>query len=151
MPGIRIASGVGLGLASIAFFIMAAGARDGAPWVAPVAGGVLLTGAGMALAAGVIALGRGNAPSLAPAAVRVGAGALLGVIALGVVAAPVLLGEAAAFWVALEVAVLIAATILVIAGMVELHRTRARTSVVRAWATLGATTLLVLAVVLAFD
>jgi tellurite resistance protein TerC len=83
--------------------------------------------------------------------VRVASGVLLG---LGTVAAfglMALLRDADAGWLVMDAAVLLAVAVGVLLGFVLLRRLRAQPAVARAWATLGAATLLLLALWFGLD
>jgi tellurite resistance protein TerC len=83
--------------------------------------------------------------------VRVASGVLLG---LGTVAAfglMALLRDADAGWLVMDAAVLLAVAVGVLLGFVMLQRLRAQPAVARAWVTLGAATLLVLALWFGLD
>ena len=72
-----------------------------------------------------------------------GAVALFGLMAV--------LRDADAGWLVLDVAVLSAVVVIVLLGYAFLRRARAQPAVGRAWVTLGAATLLVLALFFSFD
>jgi tellurite resistance protein TerC len=83
--------------------------------------------------------------------VRIGSGVLLG---LGTVAAfglMAVLRDADAGWLVLDTAVLAAVVVVVLLGWAMLRRVRAQPAVARAWVTLGAATLLVLALFFSLD
>jgi hypothetical protein len=61
------------------------------------------------------------------------------------------LRDADAGWLVLDTAVLAAALVVVLLGYVLLRRVRAQPAVARAWVTLGAATLLVLALFFSLD
>jgi tellurite resistance protein TerC len=116
--------------------------------------GVIALILGTAIAASLIAThperGRLNGRAIW-SVVRIAAGVLLG---LGTVAAfglMALLRDADAGWLVMDAAVLSAAAVGVLLGFVLLQRVRAQPAVARAWVTLGAATLLVLALFLGLD
>ena len=82
---------------------------------------------------------------------RVGSGVLLGLGAVAAFGLMALLRDADAGWLVLDVAVLSAVVVVVLLGSVLLRRVRAQPAVARAWVTLGAATLLVLALFFSLD
>lgn len=60
MPVLRISSGLALGTVELAFFVLAAGIRDGAPWVGPFATAVVAAGVVAAFGAVVLAVRRAS-------------------------------------------------------------------------------------------
>ena len=82
---------------------------------------------------------------------RVSSGVLLGVGAVAAFGLMAVLREANAGWLVLDAAVLSAVVLLVLLGYVQLRRVRAQPAVGRAWVTLGAATLLLLALFFSLD
>jgi TerC family integral membrane protein len=82
---------------------------------------------------------------------RVSSGVLLGLGALAAFGLMAVLRDADAGWLVLDVAVLAAVVVVVLLGSVLLRRVRAQPAVARAWVTLGAATLLVLALFFSLD
>jgi hypothetical protein len=150
-PLLRVASGLGLAAVALALVAFAAAVRDGATWAGPVGAGVIVAGSAGATAAGIIGLRRSVSPGLAAAAVRVGSGVLLGAMATGLLGGIVVLRDAGALWVALDIGILAAAFAAFILGFAALRSLRARPGFVRAWATAGAAVLLILALFIALD
>jgi tellurite resistance protein TerC len=150
-PLVRVASGVGLGLAALASFGLAVAIRDGQPWPAPILAATLVVGSAVALAGGILAVRRRAAGRPAFAAIRIGAGVLLGTAAMALLAGIALLRDLDAAWLALDIAILAAATVAVVLGLAGLRALHARSTLVRGWATAGAAFLLVLALFIALD
>jgi TerC family integral membrane protein len=82
---------------------------------------------------------------------RVSSGVLLGLGAVAAFGLMAVLRDADAGWLVLDVAVLAAVVVVVLLGSVLLRRVRAQPAVARAWVTLGAATLLVLALFFSLD
>jgi tellurite resistance protein TerC len=85
------------------------------------------------------------------AALRVGSGVLLGLGAVAAFAVMAALRDAGAGWIVLDAAVLTAALVVVLLGYTLLRRVRAQSAVARVWVTLGAASLLVLALFFSLD
>ena len=79
--------------------------------------------------------------AVAPAAIALGLG-LLGLAALR---------DTGLWWLALEALLVVAAAALVVAGFAVLREAHARSALTRAWATLGAAVLLLVALVIGLD
>jgi hypothetical protein len=150
-PSIRIAAGVGLGLAALLPFVFGVAVGGDDRWGVALALGVIVAGAAVALWAGVVGLQRGLSRAPSMAAVRIGSGVLLGMAAIGLLGGTAVLRDANALWVELDLAILAAATGAVALGYLGLRQLRAQPAVVRAWATAGAAALLVLALFFALD
>jgi hypothetical protein len=148
---VRVASGVGLGLAALATFGFAVAMRDGQTWPVPILTTTLVVGSSIALAGGILAVRRGAAGRPAFAAIRVGAGVLLGTAVTALLAGIAILRDLDAAWLALELAILAAATVAVVLGLAGLRALHARSTFVRGWATAGAAFLLILALFIALD
>jgi tellurite resistance protein TerC len=82
---------------------------------------------------------------------RVASGVLLGLGTVAVFGLMALLRDADAGWLVMDAAVLLAVAVGVLLGFVLLRRLRAQPAVARAWATLGAATLLLLALWFGLD
>jgi len=83
--------------------------------------------------------------------VRVASGVLLGLVTVAAFGLMALLRDADAGWLIMDAAVLLAVAVGVLLGFVLLQRLRAQPAVARAWVTLGAATLLVLALWFGLD
>ena len=150
MPIIRVLSGLALGLAAVAFFIVTASAATDAPWVGPVVGGTLIAGSLTALGAGLWALSRRNGPT--PTWVlRVGIGILAGTAVIGALALPVAIRIGGDLWLAIEAALLLGAVAFVVLGTADLRRADVRSTVGRGWMAVGAACLVGLAAILVLD
>ena len=116
--------------------------------------GVIALILGTAIAASLIAThpGRGRLDGrVAWSVLRVSSGVLLALGAVALFGLMAVLRDADAGWLVLDVAVLSAVVVIVLLGYAFLRRARAQPAVGRAWVTLGAATLLVLALFFSFD
>jgi len=150
-PLLRIAAGVGLGLAATFVFVVAAAMRDGATWPVSLAAAALVAGSAGAFGAGIAGLRRGVAPRLSTAGLRIGAGVLLGAGATVLFLGLAVLRDLGALWIALDLAILAAAATAVAVGYAAMRHLEARPGLVRGWATAGAAILLILALFVALD
>ena len=116
--------------------------------------GVIALILGTAIAASLIAThperGRLNG-RVGWSVLRVSSGVLLGVGTLAVFGLMAVFRDADAGWLLLDAAVLSAVVVVVLLGSTQLRRVRAQPAVRRAWVTLGAATLLVLALFFSLD
>jgi tellurite resistance protein TerC len=151
MPVVRVISGMAFGLVALGVFALAGGAAMGQPWVGPVVGVTLVSGAGIALASGLAALTRGAGSRRTETIIRIGVAALLGTAVVAVLALPIVLRIGGDLWLAVDGAVLIATLAFVVLGIADLRRVDARPPAVRGWMTVGAATLVALAVILVLD
>lgn len=140
-PVLRVASGVAFGLAGLTLLIFAGAVRAGAAWPGPVAVTFLVGSGALATAVGMVGPRRGLPPFVATAAVRLGAVLLL---ATGSILALVALRDLDALWIAADVAIGGGVAAIVILTARHLRRAAARPAVIRGWAMVG-TTLLLLA------
>ena len=85
------------------------------------------------------------------AVVRIASGVLLGTAAISLFIGIAVLRDNGALWVALDLAVLTVAGATVIVGFVALRQIRARSALIRGWATVGVAILLLLALFIALD
>jgi tellurite resistance protein TerC len=116
--------------------------------------GVIVLILAIAIAASLLAThpARGRLEGRVPwAALRVTSGVVLGIAVLGVLAGMAAVRDIDAGWLVLDVAVIAAATVTVALGYLRLETLRARPAVARAWATVGAALLLVLALFISLD
>ena len=116
--------------------------------------GVIALILGTAIAASLIATHpeRGRLDGrVAWSVLRVSSGVLLALGAVALFGLMAVLRDADAGWLVLDVAVLSAVVVIVLLGYAFLRRARAQPAVGRAWVTLGAATLLVLALFFSFD
>ena len=116
--------------------------------------GVIVLILGTAIVASLISThpGRGRLEGRAAWSVlRVSSGVLLGLGAVAAFGLMAMLRDADAGWLVLDAAVLAAVVVVVFLGYVLLRRLRAQPAVARAWVTLGAATLLVLALFFSLD
>ena len=151
MALVRIGSGVVMGLAAVGFFVVAAAVRDGAPWGLPLAVVALLVGSVVAVVSGLVALTPHMSVRRSWTGVRLGIAAL--VVAVGLVAA-VALGPGAdggVNWLVIDAAILLSGVAAVTLGFAVLRHLHARSSLFRAWATVGAGLGIALALVIALD
>ena len=151
MALVRICSGVLMGLAAVGFFVVAAAVRDGIPWALPVVVGAALAGALVEVVSGVIALSPHVSARRSWTGVRLGIASLL--VAAGlVVAAAIGLGrEGGVHWLVIDSAILLSGVGAVTLGFVVLRHLHARSSLFRAWATVGAGLGIALAALIALD
>jgi tellurite resistance protein TerC len=116
--------------------------------------GVIVLILTIAIAASLVATHptRGRLEGRVPwAALRVSSGVVLGIAVVGLLAGMAAVRDADAGWLVLDVAVIAAATVTVALGYLRLEALRARPAVARAWATVGAAVLLVLALFISLD
>ena len=151
MALVRICSGVLMGLAAVGFFVVAAAVRDGIHWALPVVVGASLAGALVAVVSGVIALSSHVSARRSWTGVRLGIASLL--VAAGlVVAAAIGLGrEGGVHWLVIDSAIVLSGVGAVTLGFAVLRHLHARSSLFRAWATVGAGLGIALAVLIALD
>ena len=116
--------------------------------------GVIVLILAIAIVASLIAThpARGRLQGRVPSAmVRVTAGVAFGIAGVGALAGMAALRDSGAGWLVLDLAVIAAATVTVAQGYLRLRALRARPAVARAWVTVGAAILLVLALFIGLD
>jgi tellurite resistance protein TerC len=150
-PLIRIASGIGLGMATLILAALGAAVRGGATWPGGLAVAALVVASTAAVVGGIIGLRRGSAPWLAAAGMRVGTGILLGTSMTAALACLVALRDRELGWMALDAAILGGVAIAVALGVVAMRRLGAQGTLRRASAMAAVGMLLTLALLIALD
>ena len=112
--------------------------------------GIIVAILGGAIAASIVATSPRRHAMREPAT-RIAAGTAMGLAAIALFVGLAFLRDTGAWFLALEVLVVVAATALVFAGLMVLREAHARSALVRAWVTLGAATLLLIALVIGLD
>ena len=151
MALIRIGSGVVMGLAAVGLFVAAAAVSDGVSWGPPLVVVALLVGSVVAVVSGLVALTPHMSRRGSWTGVRLGIASL--VVAVGL-AAPVALGlgpEGGVNWLVIDAAILLSGVAAVTLGFAVLRHLQARSSLFRAWATVGAALGLALALLIGLD
>jgi tellurite resistance protein TerC len=151
MALVRIGSGVVMGLAAVGFFVVIAAVRDGVPWASPVAVGLSFAGAVVGVVSGVIALTPHVSARRSWAGVRLGIASLLVAVSLVVAAALGLGRESSVNWLVVDGAIVLLGVAAVTLGFAVLRHLHARSSLFRAWATVGAGLGIALALLIALD
>ncbi|MEO7230712.1 MAG: hypothetical protein ABIZ30_09000, partial [Candidatus Limnocylindrales bacterium] len=125
--------------------------RDSAAWPEWLAAGAIVGSAAAAASAGIVGLRQGHSPLLSAAAVRIGTGVLLGAAMIAVFYGIAVARDAGTWWVLLDLAIVAGAAAAMGLGYLWLRHVRARSILVRAWATGAAAILMLMGVFVAFD
>ena len=151
MALVRIGSGVIMGLAGLGFFVVIAAVRDGVPWGLPLVVGALLAGSVVGVVLGIIALTPYVSARVSWAGVRLGIASLVVAVGLVVAVAFGLGREGGVHWLVLDSAIVLSGVGAVTLGFAVLRHVHARSSLFRAWATVGAGLGIALALLIALD
>lgn len=151
MALVRIGSGVVMGLAALGFFVVAAAVRDNVPWGVPLAAGAFLAGSVVAVVLGLLALTPQVSARGSWTWVRLGIASLVVAVGLVLAVAPGVGPEDGVHRLVLDSAIVLSGVAAVALGFAVLRHLHARSSLFRAWATVGAGLGLALALLIALD
>jgi hypothetical protein len=112
---------------------------------------MLVAGTGVAFGSGLIALTRRGDRRQTRMAVRFGVATLIGTAVVALLAIPIVISIGGDLWLAVDAAVLVAALAFVALGVADLRRADVPAPAARVWMTVGATSLVVLATILALE
>jgi hypothetical protein len=89
--------------------------------------------------------------ALVAAVARIAAGTMLGLAALAILGGTALARDGGLAWLVLDIVLLVAAGTAIATGYLAMREAHARSSLVRAWVTMGATALLFLLLLISLD
>jgi tellurite resistance protein TerC len=112
--------------------------------------GIIVAILGTSIVASIVAT-HPNRDALRGPVARIAAGTGMGLAAIALFVGLATLRDTGLWWLALEVLTIVAAAGLVVAGFMVLREAHARSSLVRAWVTLGGAMLLLVALVIGLD
>jgi len=151
MALVRIGSGVLMGLAAVSFFVVAAAVRDHEPWGLLLAVVALLLGSVVAVVSGLVALTPHVSVRGSWTGVRLGIASLV-IAAYLVLAVALGLGPKDGVpWLIFDGVIALSGVAAVTLGFAVLRHLHARSSLFRAWATLGAGLGIALALLIGLD